>query len=82
MYMMKTVVLLFIFVKYLIKLFQDSLMNWKFKKHLFKMQICCNIIHIFYFTLDQFSVSLLNKSINFLKKIITVPKLLNSSKIS
>ncbi len=79
---MKTVVLLSIFVKYLIKLFQDSLMIWKFKKHLFKMQICCNIIHIFYFTLDQFSVFRSIKVLISFKENIPVPKILNSSKIS
>ncbi len=32
------------------------------------MEIFCNIMNVFTVTLDQFNASLLNKSINFLKK--------------
>ncbi len=38
-------------------------------KHLFKMNIFCNIINIFTVTFDQFNTSLLNKRNNFLQNI-------------
>ncbi len=41
-------------------------MNRKFKrKHLFDIEIYCNIINVFTVTFDQFNASLMNKSINF-----------------
>ncbi len=44
-------------------IFQDSLMNRKFKRpHLFEIEIFCNIIDVFTVTFDQFEASLLNKS--------------------
>ncbi len=43
------------------------------KEHnLFKI-FYCNIINYFYVTFDQFDAFLLNKSINFLQKIILTP---------
>jgi len=43
------------------------------------MEIFCNITNVFTFTFDQMNASLLKKSINFLQKKHTDPKLLNDS---
>ncbi len=38
------------------------------KQHLFEIEIYCNIINVFTGTFDQFNASLMNKSVNLLKK--------------
>ncbi len=38
------------------------------EQHLFEIEIFCNIINVFTVTFDQFNTSLMNLSINFLKK--------------
>ncbi len=71
--MFKTVVLLRIFVETEIYfIFQDSLMNRKFKRTAFKIEIYG--INVFTVTFDQFNASLL-KSINF----FTDPIILNGT---
>ncbi len=65
--MLKTVVLLNIFVEIMIHLFQDYLMNGKFKWKF------CNIINVFTVTSDQFNASLVHNSINLFKKIFLTP---------
>ncbi len=42
------------------------------------MEIFCSIMNVFV-TFDQFNASLLNKNINFLKRNLTGPNLLNGS---
>ncbi len=42
------------------------------KVHLFEIQMFCNIINVFKVTFENFNVSLLNKSINFFKKILLI----------
>ncbi len=68
--MLKTVVLLHIFVETVTPLiFQDSLINTISKEqHLFQIEIFCNILNVFTVTFDRFNVYLLNKNINFFKK--------------
>ncbi len=44
-------------------IFQDSLINRKFKRTAFEIEIFCNIV--FTVTFDQFNVPLQNKSIHF-----------------
>ncbi len=63
--MLKTVVLLNIFVEIVIHfIFQDSQMNRKFKRTaLFEIDIFCNIINGFIVTFGQFNASLMDKSI-------------------
>ncbi len=39
------------------------------RKHLFEIEILCNIINVFTVTFDQFNASFLN-SINFLKNVL------------
>ncbi len=47
------------------------------EQHFFKIELFCKIINVFSVTFHQFNVSLLNKSINFLKKKnLTDPKLM------
>ncbi len=41
-------------------IFQDSLMNRKFKRTTFAIEIFCNIINVFTFNFDQFNASFLN----------------------
>ncbi len=65
--MLKTVVLHNIFVETVINcIFQDSLINRKFKRTLFEIEIFCNIV--FTVTFDQFNGPLQNKSYSFYKK--------------
>ncbi len=53
----------------LLNVFVDSSMSKKCdKKHLFKIEIFCNIRNVFTVTFDQFNTSLLSKSINFFQK--------------
>ncbi len=64
--MLKTVVLLTIFVKTVI--FFKFFVDWSLKEqHLFDIETFYNIINVFTVTFNQFTVSLLNKSINYLK---------------
>ncbi len=82
--MLKTVVLLNIFVEIVIHfIFQDSLMNRKFKRTVFfEIEIVCNIVNVFTITFNQLNASLLNKSINFFqeeKKYLSDLKLLSDS---
>ncbi len=67
--MLKTIVLHNIFLETEIHfIFQDSLMNRKFKKqHLFEIETFCYIINTFIVTFHQFNASLL-KSINFFNR--------------
>ncbi len=66
--MLKTVVLLTIFVKTVI--FFKFFVDWSLKEqHLFDIETFYNIINVFTVTFNQFTVSLLNKSINYLKKV-------------
>ncbi len=58
---------------------QDSLMNSKFRRIAFEIEILCNIMNILAATFDEFNMSLLNKSLNLFLKSHTDPKLLNSS---
>ncbi len=55
--------------------FQDSLMNRKFKR----IKLICNVSMYLLSFLINFKAFLLNKSIYIFQKIITDPKLLNSS---
>ncbi len=66
--MLKSVVLLTIFVKTVI--FFKFFVDWSLKEqHLFDIETFYNIINVFTVTFNQFTVSLLNKSINYLKKV-------------
>ncbi len=59
-------------------IFQDSLMNRKFKRTaLIWIEIFCEVIIVFHVIFDQFNASLMKESINFCKHF-TDPKLLNS----
>ncbi len=43
-------------------------MSWKYKKHLFEIEMFWNIISVFTATFNQFNASLLERSINFFNK--------------
>ncbi len=58
--------LLNIFVETVMHSFLDSLMNRKFKRLLFKIDVLYNIINIVTVTFDTFKVSQLNKNIKLL----------------
>ncbi len=60
----KKVVLCNIFVE-IGSVFKDSFINITFKITAVGIETFCNILNVFTVTVDQFSVSLLNKSINF-----------------
>ncbi len=60
----KKVVLCNIFVE-IGSVFKDSFINIMFKITAVEIETFCNILNIFTVTVDQFSVSLLNKSIHF-----------------
>ncbi len=47
-------------------------MNFK-RKHLFKMEMFCNIIHFFIVIIDQCNASLLDKKV--FEKVLLMPKL-------
>ncbi len=65
--MLKTFVLVHIFVKTVRRIFQDWTVSSK-EQHLFEIEIFCYIINGFTVTLDQFNASSQNKIINFFKK--------------
>ncbi len=44
-------------------IFQDSLMNRKFKRTAFAIEIICNIINVFTFNFDKFNASFLNECV-------------------
>ncbi len=76
---MKTVVLHNIFVWYILFFRIHRWIESSKEQHLFEIETFWNIINVFTVTFDQFNVSLMNKSISFLKKKknLTDPKFKN-----
>ncbi len=65
--MLKTVVLLHIFVKTMM-FFQDNLMKKVKQQHLLKTEILCTIINLVTATFDQFNAFLMNTSNDIFQK--------------